>query len=457
MKVPAAFLSFVITLYGCGGGGGGGATFPRLPALMPAQSRNAPIVFLRDGVQVGADAMPERNALSPAGMHDGVAISSGRVRDGESAGRVNDFLDKQAVLQYPDEPGDQYLVAFNQKPTIVIRETTENRYVDDIVKTVQLINTALPHDRKITISPRRGFHPGSDINYHVWSNYISEGEIFVGIEPQDKWPIEERPPVKVAGVQVGFNSKATVWVDPVTALNNPSYIRKILAHEIGHALGLLEHIEPGEYRSIMNIGYRNTFIPSHILHQIDTDALYAMFSRFKEVQGGYKLWDPNSLESWTDVSFHLRGDLGDVSFGASSRNGLFEPWAFGPSPETQLADNRALTGSVSWSGRLLGFTAHSESLAGKADLSLNIGTLRGNIDFTGLEHWGVNAAPGAIGSGQMWNDGGLRYSVVVRGNTFTQTGGDAGEVTGMFFGPNHEGMGGVVERADMSAGFAGKR
>ena len=38
-----------------------------------------------------------------------------------------------------------------------------------------------------------------------------------------------------------------------------------------------------------------------------------------------------------------------------------------------------------------------------------------------------------------------------------QTGGDAGTVTGAFFGPAHEGMGGVLERDDLSAGFGGKR
>ena len=114
-------------------------------------------------------------------------------------------------------------------------------------------------------------------------------------------------------------------------------------------------------------------------------------------------------------------------------------------------------GSASWAGRLLGFTSESESLAGATDLTINLSTLRGQIDFTGLEHWGVNAAPGPIGSGTMWNDGDLRYSVIVRGNTFIQSGGDAGEVTGAFFGEQHEGMGGVVERSDISAGFGGTR
>ena len=228
-------------------------------------------------------------------------------------------------------------------------------------------------------------------------------------------------------------------------------MRKVLAHELGHALGLLEHILPANYHSIMNIQYQFAY-PAHILHQIDTDALHALYTRFLE-QGGTSLYDPNKLGPWTDVSFHLRGDMGDVSFGASSRNGLIQPWAHGPGPSTNLSG----MGSASWTGRLLGFTSQSESLAGAADLTINLATLRGQIDFTGLEHWGVNATPGSVGSGQTWNDGDLRYSVIVRGNTFNQTGGDAGEVTGAFFGAGHEGMGGVVVRSDISAGFGGTR
>ena len=200
----------------------------------------------------------------------------------------------------------------------------------------------------------------------------------------------------------------------------------------------------------MNTDYLNfsiTYLP-----QIDTDALYALYTRFFH-ESGRKRYDPNELGPWTDVSFHLRGDMDGVSFGASSRNGLIQPWAHGPGPSTNLSG----MGSASWTGRLLGFTSESESLAGAADLTISLATLSGRVDFTGLEHWGVNAAPGPVGSGRTWNDGDLSYSVVVRGNTFTQTGGDAGEVTGAFFGAGHEGMGGVVERSDMSAGFGGTR
>ena len=59
--------------------------------------------------------------------------------------------------------------------------------------------------------------------------------------------------------------------------------------------------------------------------------------------------------------------------------------------------------------------------------------------------------------GALWHDGTLSYGIEVHGNRFTQTGGDVGVVTGTFFGPAHEGMGGVLVRDDLSAGFGGER
>ena len=161
------------------------------------------------------------------------------------------------------------------------------------------------------------------------------------------------------------------------------------------------------------------------------------------------------------MSFHLRGDIGisggEVAFGVASRNGLAQPWAFGPTPWTDLADNPLLSETVTWSGRLLGFTPSVEAVGGAADLAVELGTLDGQLDFTNLEHWGANMTPGPVGSGTTWGDGDLQYRVNVRGNTFVQTGGDEGEVTGAFFGATHEAMGGVLERTDLTAGFGGTR
>ena len=129
----------------------------------------------------------------------------------------------------------------------------------------------------------------------------------------------------------------------------------------------------------------------------------------------------------------------------------------GQRPQRIWRTTRLLSGTASWSGRLLGFTPTVEVIAGTADLAMDLGTLNGQLEFANLESWAPNAAPGQIGSGTIWGDGDLQYTVGVRGNTFVQNGGDEGTVTGAFFGSAHEAMGGVVERVDLTAGFGGSR
>ena len=106
---------------------------------------------------------------------------------------------------------------------------------------------------------------------------------------------------------------------------------------------------------------------------------------------------------------------------------------------------------------LLGFTPTAKVVGATADLAIDLRTLNGQLAFTNLEAWATNAPPGPVGSGTLWGDGDLRYTVGVRGSTFVQSGGDEGTVTGAFFGSSHEAMGGVVERGDLTAGFGGVR
>ena len=201
-------------------------------------------------------------------------------------------------------------------------------------------------------------------------------------------------------------------------------------------------------------------VPGHILFPLDRAALLAAYGRLAPGAQPEELTAEN-LGSWSDTSFHLRGDVdfpgGRASFGVASSNGLIQPWASGTTPWTNLEDNNNLSGSATWNGALLGIASSSETVAGDASLSVNLASLTGQLDFTGMEKWEANVAPGAAGSGAAWGDGDLGYTIEVRGNTFIQTGGDDGYVTGAFFGAAHEAMGGVLERADLSAGFGGKR
>ena len=192
-------------------------------------------------------------------------------------------------------------------------------------------------------------------------------------------------------------------------------------------------------------------LPGHMLFPIDREALLATYGVLTEgITRGEDL--ASSFGLWSDTSIHVRGDLDEVNgaaFGVRYANGLSQPWAFGPTPHTDLADNRALRGTVTWVGLLAGY-GNGTVVAGTADLSIELGTLRGELEFEHLtESTGVGTTT--------WGDGDLTYGVRVRGNTFVQTGGDDGIVTGIFVGSGHEGMAGTLQRDDLAAAFGGSR
>ena len=191
----------------------------------------------------------------------------------------------------------------------------------------------------------------------------------------------------------------------------------------------------------------------------DTASLLAVYSRLQHGSTVASLAE--DLGPWNNTSTHLLGEFSaggeDISFGVALRNGLPQPWATGPAPLTNLADNTALSGNASWSGRLLGFTPEAAPVAGAADLRIALDTLAGDLDFTELEYWSIGQAPGAAETGTPWLDGELSYEVEVRGNTFTRIAGDEGIITGAFLGTEHQAMGGTLQREDLSAAFGGKR
>ena len=440
-KAFTVLLTIALILPGCGGGGGGGGSrFPRLPALLPIHAKQAPIVFGRSGVQVGADVKPEAN-LPAVGEHADAAISYGHVRDGISAERVVEYL--RELYYFPVSLMRRY------QPIVRIHTSSDPLYTEYAIRAVQFINQHLPYDMRIQFASEPFDWP-LWISENISVDNLPEGSILVHFTHRESWPQDENTPHGVLGLTDTRGHKSIVWVDP-----RETNLLRTTAHELLHAIGILGHTS---LRSIMNVGRDRSSNPSgHVLFPLDQQALTAAHTLFDEEDNELDDYTVERMGAWTDISTHIRGDLDDVSFGAAYKNGLPQAWASGPSPTTHLSDNQALSGTVSWVGRLLGFTPQAQAVAGATDLTISLATLRGQIDFTGLEHWSVNATPGPVGSGQTWNDGDLGYSVIVRGNTFTQTGGDAGEVTGAFFGAVHEGMGGVVERSDMSAGFGGTR
>ncbi len=480
--------------------GGAPVVLLALPEEFYAHFTQAPTVNLDDTLHIGADAALPADQFTAAGMHNHVAVSHGTARDGLGADEVFAYLKHYVNLgQHKHAPG---LETFSVQPTVRLAEGTSSVFVDLTLRAVQLINAALPHDKRIAFS--NDFAPPL-----VYREDVPDGEIFIDFVPWEDWNEPQKPPRgTAAGISASspvskFNGQTgqwevqemragRIWIDRDEMLTAwvvkpdtgqwdetilESYVddtdarRKkyseqdvtsVLVHELIHALGMRNHADPARFpNSIMNI-QREDYggVPGHVLYPVDREA----------VQAAYRVLEPGtlpddfsleSLGTWDDISVHVRGDFdtlgGPVSFGVTARNGLAQPWAFGPMPQTSLADNQMLSETVTWAGRLLGFTPIVQVVGGAADLGVDLGTLDGELDFTDLEHWESNAAPGAIGTGTIWGDGDLGYTISVRGNTFVQTGGDEGVVTGAFFGASHEAMGGVVERTDLTASFGGTR
>ena len=447
---------------------------PELPLQTPLHAGQAPIVAIGDTIHVGADVAPPADALPGAALHGDARVAHGSVQDGIGAAELIAYLEADSSPPQTGEeedgmPADTIievpLLRFGATPpTVRVANGTPAELVDETVRVVQAINAALPRDWQLGFSPDPA--PAGTLQ-------PADGEILVAFARQEDWPTDAVPPYgedigladpKYSIEQTGdpelpFRIEITagrVFVDHTQT----SGLERlgVIAHEIIHLLGR-GHVDPIRFPGTITVAGGSEELTGHILHPLDREALLAVYGRLEPETVPADL--ATELGDWADTSLHVRGSIetesGDIAFGAALRNGLVQPWASGPSPHAALADNAALSGSVSWSGRLLGLTPEAETVAGAAELSVDLATLAGTADFTGLEQWAADAAPGALGTGTMWHDGDLRYDIEVRRNTFVQTGGDDGSVTGAFFGPGHEGMGGVLERDDLSAGFGGRR
>lgn len=372
-----------------------------------------------------------------------IDIRYGRVNDGAGATELRRFFRQwmQDALEHgyvsPDL-GHQAL-RYRTAPEVRLIGAPTELERREMIAAVQTINSALPEGFRLTIGetmPARSSHENVIAVEYVdlpGSNIRSGGQ---SVATTDN---EYRADGSIASSYVRM-SRA---VDP----NLERHVMlPALVHELAHALGFAGHVDTFLMRSILESGFgvAESFRP------LDREALRVLYSRL-EPGDAY----PFSFGAWASDSLHIHGNTAHAGFGVALRNGYAEPWAYGDLPDGCLADNPALSGTVAWSGTLLGLTPAARSVRGDARLTVNLGTMRGRADFTRLESWA--GAPGHTGSGMAWGDGDLRYAVAVSGNAFRETGGDAGRLTGSFTGRNHEGAAGTLERHDLTAAFGASR
>ena len=475
-RLPIRFsMALAATLAACGGESDPPVAEPRgLPLQTAVHARQAPVVELDGRLHVGTDVAAPAGDLPIVAVHGDASVSHGTIRDGVGTAETNAYLRADAASYgSPDgaEDSDVQLLSDGlvlrfaaSPPTVRVAEGTPAELIDETVRVVQAINAALPREWQL----RFGAEP-----VPAGTADVADGEVLVAFAPQAEWPSDAVPP---AGEDIGLAEPryaivatgdreiplsieivaGRVWVDPSQTAGLERL--GVIAHELIHLLGR-GHVDAERFPRTLMVDGGSEELSGHILHPLDREALLAVYGRFGSATPPGDIAE--ELGPWSDISTHVRGALGvgseEIAFGAALRNDLSQPWAVGPTPDSDLGDNAALSGSVRWSGRLLGLTPGAETVAGAAELTVDLPSLSGSLNFIGLEHWPANGTPGIAGSGAAWRDGDLSYRIAVRGNTFLQTGGDAGAVTGAFFGASHQGMGGVLVRDDLSAGFGGER
>ncbi|MCY3874220.1 MAG: hypothetical protein OXF88_08005 [Rhodobacteraceae bacterium] len=341
-----------------------------------------------------------------------------------------------------------------------------------VIAALRNINTALPWNRRILLGP--------DISTPSATEDIPTGEIHVHFtNGRTSWPDrEDGYPPRILGIG-GANIDREVYkilsgfayIDRTAVGTDRTAMEFVITHELLHAYGIGAHVDPTRYpNSIMVPSLRHRYVP-RIFLTLDGEALLAE----SKIRPGTPISSltPTDLGPWSSTAFHLLGwiDLGGenndlMQFGAGFRNGLSKPWAYGPVPMTLLQDNPGLAGQrrATWTGHLLGFTGIGRTVAGDAEIGIDLQRLHGRADFTNLESWDVNSHPGTPGSGRLWGDGDLGYTVGVMRNgnvegfvSIFAAGDDPGVVTGAFVGKAHEGATGVLEHPDLSASFGAVR
>ena len=167
-----------------------------------------PIVDLDGTLHAGADVAPPAGELGAGGTYNGVAISAGRVRDGVGADEVVAYLEQYVNLgAYKNTLG---LETFSVRPIVRLAEGTSDEFAKYAERAVQLINAALPYQKRILFS-RNPAPPLAAIAD------VPDGEIFIDFAPWGDWNAPNKPAAGYATAIAQsqdvshFNTEAQRW------------------------------------------------------------------------------------------------------------------------------------------------------------------------------------------------------------------------------------------------------
>ncbi len=369
---------------------------------------------------------------------------------------------------------------FQDQPILRIAPGTDDHQRALIHHAVSLVNRALPYGRHIRIGPDapRDLAP---------VEAVPEGQIFAEFAPRQppEWTEDGREAAGLAWSgrtvtedrdEVVEMRRGRIWIRDDQHPSERSTMFTAV-HELLHTLGFNGHVYhedwPGTFLGYTRDGYGAPRADQQVtqLGPIDTAALAALVRILDRIGGTAVLPEdltPDNLGPWDREAVVLFDEEAALrmQWGVRHANGVSVPWTNGIDPARPLARNTALQGGMArWRGSLTGFTPALAPVAGRATITVDLGSRRGvsldgRADFTALQSWAAGTSPGALGTGQQWRDGVLRYTITVGGNYLRSPGAasdNAGSVNGRFYGTRHQGVAGGVERHDLTAAFGARR
>ena len=322
-------------------------------------------------VYIGGDVGPRENLRHVATTENGIRYYMGASRDGVGVDRLENY--EQDLLTTdgtdPFNRSKNGFKPFSKQPTLHV----EAGLVDDenldifrvLIDSVRILNDILPPEFQIILSD-------TPATIDVASGSIA---VFLGTPQQVQSACSSASAVACAVNDTIGNTTTRVVVAIPNDFDTSEYTfpRKVIVHELLHALGIQGHVDSIEFPdSIM--GASGEYIPNlgHIISKIDREVLQILYMRQRS--DIYNDWG-----EWSDTSFHLVGRTSNdaLNFGVALFNGLPQPWVRGTLPNNALADNKGLFGTATWKGDLLGFSGPSP-IAGDTELQVQLATLSGS-------------------------------------------------------------------------------